>query len=82
MIGSIWLEHPKYPHYRVNLEGDVLLSNFAKLTTENVLEIRKADCRFRGGQAKLAKYFGISASLVSQIRSGKAWAHLKKSLGG
>ena len=46
--------------------------NLAKLTEGQVREIRSAV----GFQREIAARYGVSASSVSMIRSGKAWAHL------
>ena len=44
----------------------------SKLTASDVLAIREAACT----QRDIAKTFGVSVSLISQIRSRKLWNHL------
>lgn len=44
----------------------------AKLTAEQVLEIRQ----HKGGLKHFRTRFGVSESIVTQIRSGKVWRHL------
>jgi hypothetical protein len=44
----------------------------AKLSPADVIEIRSC-ARYRGSQRDLALRFGVSASLIKQIRTGKAW---------
>jgi hypothetical protein len=44
----------------------------SKLSNDDVLTIRSAG----GLQKDIAKMFGVSISLVSQIRSGKIWKHI------
>jgi DNA-binding NarL/FixJ family response regulator len=50
-------------------------TNIHKLTSEEVLEIRRL---LREGlyQHVIARQFGISQSVVSEIKNRKAWAHL------
>lgn len=43
-----------------------------KLTNEQVLEIRALHMR----QRDIASVYGITQSVVSEIRAGKAWRHL------
>lgn len=47
-------------------------SNLAKLNDEKVLKIRAAT----GLQREIASHFGVTQTLVSQIKSRKVWAHL------
>ena len=47
-------------------------TSFAKLTTEDVFEIR-SDNR---PQRQIAKIYGIAQQTVSAIKSGKTWQHL------
>ena len=44
----------------------------SKLTQEKVIAIRKDQRRHR----EIAKEFGISGSVVSEVKAGKAWAHI------
>lgn len=49
----------------------------AKITAETVEIIRAAVEVFgRGGQIRLARFFGLSVAQISRIKSGKRWAHL------
>lgn len=44
----------------------------AKITAENVIEIRQSDRK----NEELAAHFGISASHVKNIRNGQSWKHV------
>ncbi len=48
----------------------------AKLTNEEVLDIRERYTGAWGQQSALAKEYGVSQGLISQIVKGEAWAHL------
>lgn len=47
-------------------------ANGVKLTTEQVLEIRRSPL----GCRRLARAFGVSAGQVKKIRNGTAWSHV------
>lgn len=55
-------------------------NNSAKLTDEDVHQIRrifsKSNCRGIGVQ--LARQFGVTTSVISEIKNGLAWMHVKK----
>lgn len=46
-----------------------------KLTEEKAM-IAKACPKIRGAASRLAESFGVSLTVISDIRSGKRWAHL------
>jgi hypothetical protein len=48
----------------------------AKLTEDDVREIRRL-LRHKMRQADIAKQYGVSSSVVSEIHTGKAWNHVK-----
>ena len=49
----------------------------AKLTTAQVIEIKRADCSAIGSVTKLAKKFGVRHTAISRIRGGTRWQHVK-----
>ena len=51
----------------------------AKLTDDDVVAIRAESAR-RGLVAALARRYGVSHSLISMIRSGRVWGHLKEAV--
>lgn len=57
-------------HARVGPRGEQ--SGMAKLTTEQVMDIRLG----KKSRRELATEYGISERTVSQIRAGRRWAHL------
>ena len=62
--------------YRLGLQRGGEHQGGAKLTDDKVREIR---ARYKGGngeQTKLAKEFGVSQGLISQIVRGDVWRHL------
>jgi hypothetical protein len=48
----------------------------SKLTNEAVAEIRALPCIRRVDRSRLEKQFGVSASVLYEIRSRAAWGHL------
>ena len=50
--------------------------NTAKLTEEQVLEIRRRPVGKRGYMRLLAEEFGVVSSTISKIRSGHYWKHI------
>lgn len=46
----------------------------SKLTTEQVLEIRRLSTKFK--QTKIARDFGVSRQLIHKIISRKVWTHI------
>lgn len=48
----------------------------AKLTTEQVLEIRSISAKKEASQTAIGAMFGVSRSLVAMIVSRKRWAHI------
>jgi len=63
--------------YRTGLQQRGEKHGRAKLTDENVAEIRE---RYTGGwgqQAQLAREYGVSQGLISQIVRGEIWTHLE-----
>jgi len=52
-------------------------NNHASKLTEEQAKIAK-NCPIKYGEAsKLAKLFGVSLTVITEIRSGKRWSHLK-----
>lgn len=47
-------------------------TSYAKLTTEQVMEILAS----KGSQSKTAAKYGVSQSLIGMIRRGERWGHL------
>lgn len=48
----------------------------AKLSTDKVIAIRSANYSDRGSAAKLAKFFGVSPSVICHVRHYKTWNHV------
>jgi hypothetical protein len=49
----------------------------AKLTEDNISEIREASARGRGYRKPLIEKFGVSSQQISRIARRKAWQHLQ-----
>lgn len=72
VTGSVNVQHAYDTGVRPTLYGEA--TSGAKLTDSQVLAIRAAT---NVTQTKLADEYGVSASLISMIRAGKRWPHLK-----
>ena len=49
----------------------------SKLTEQDVLSIRSHE-KMKGSGRALAKYYGVSPSMICNIRKGKNWTHVNK----
>ena len=68
----------------IDRQGNVYGSknNFAKLTEEQVLEIRKTHIKGvgsrKGNTKELANKYGVSTTLINQISRKDIWKHLEE----
>jgi len=48
----------------------------SKLTAPQVLEIKKRIANEKRGQAQIARDYGVTPTLITNIKKGKTWRHI------